>query len=135
MTKNLKNGFSLIELIVAMTIVMVVTMVGVVSYQGANRKARDGKRKADLEKIRVALEIYRQENDYYPETADSDLVPDYLQGWPDDPRNNSYYYLRGVGTLYSYAIYAQMEGTGETNGYYGENCGDEGVCNYRVNNP
>ena len=135
--KNFQLGFSLIELVVVMTIIMVVAMVGVVSYQGASRKARDGKRKADIEKIRVALELYRQENNYYP-VAGSDLVSDYLQSWPEDPRNYSYYYARGVGTSYAYDVYAQMEGAGETNGTYSENCGvgdSVGVCNYQTSNP
>jgi len=127
-------GFSLIELVVVMTIIMVIAAVGIVSYQGANRKARDGKRRADVEKIRIALELYRQENNYYP-VAGSDLVSDYLQIWPSDPKDNSYYYARGVGTSYAYYVYAQMEGLGETNGSYGGDCGGEGVCNYRMANP
>jgi len=133
--KKCKKAFSLIELIVVITIIMVVSMIGIVSYQGANYKARDGKRMSDLEKIRVALEMYRQEYGYYPLSASSSLVSDYLQSWPEDPKGGSYYYNRSIGTSYSYTIDAQVEGVGDTTGSYGDNCGSSGICNYRVTNP
>ena len=56
---NKKNGFTLIELIVVVTIIAVLTVVGVISYSGTNRKARDSRRMADLEKVRIALELYQ----------------------------------------------------------------------------
>ena len=48
-----KKGFTLIELIVSITIIAVLTVAGVISYGGANKKARDNRRMADLEKIRI----------------------------------------------------------------------------------
>lgn len=125
-----RNGFSLIELIVVITIILVVTTIAAVSYSGTNNRARDSRRMADLEKVRMALELYRQQNSSYP-AATSSLVPNFLQAWPNDPRGYSYYYLRG-STVYTYTLDARMEDVGVT-GNYGSNCG--GICNYRVTNP
>lgn len=130
--KKKKNGFSLVELIVVITIIAVITAVGVISFSGTNKKSRDSRRMADLEKIRMALEIYRQENGIYPSNSSS-LSPTYIQAWPTDPKSYTYYYLRGVGSSYTYALDAQMENVGSTNGSFGANCG--GTCNYRVTNP
>ena len=45
MEKNKKSAFTLIELLVVMTIIMVITVIGMVNYGGANKKSRDAKRK------------------------------------------------------------------------------------------
>lgn len=64
--KTSKKGFTLIELLVAMTIVAVLMGLALISYQGARKIARDGKRKTDLEQIRGALEMYRADEGEYP---------------------------------------------------------------------
>lgn len=125
-----RKGFTLIELIVTITIIMVISAVAAVTFTGTNTKARDSRRMADLEKVRTALELYRQANGLYPGTT-TPLISDYLQSWPKDPKNFSYYYA--VGTSYTYTLDAQMEDLGSTTGSYGANCG--GTCNYRVTNP
>lgn len=61
-----KRGFTLIEILVAVMIFAVVASIVVVNFRAANRRARDGRRQSDLEKIRTALEVYREENDEYP---------------------------------------------------------------------
>lgn len=120
----------MIELIVVVTIMALLTVIAIVSYSAAGKKSRDSKRASDLEKIRVALELYRQEKGSYPDEVDL-LSPDYLQEWPQDPKNYSYFY--SLATPYSYAVYGQMEDLGSTNGTYGDNC--TGTCNYKLVNP
>lgn len=63
--KNFK-GFTLIELLVAITIISIIAAVGFTSYNAAQVRGRDAKRKQDLRAIAVALEIYRQKNGRYP---------------------------------------------------------------------
>jgi len=130
--KEREKGFTLIELIVVVTIIAVMTVVAVVNYGSTSKRARDGRRESDLQKVAMALEMYKQENNIYPATY-SGLVSEYLQAWPSDPKGYSYYYARGVGSSYTYNIYAQMEDVGSTNGSYGNNC--TGTCNYRISNP
>lgn len=62
------RGFTMIELLVAATILAVLSAIGLVSFQSANIRARDGKRKADLEQARSGLELYRSDIGYYPKS-------------------------------------------------------------------
>ena len=54
-------GFTMIELLVATTILALLATIGIVSYTASSAKARDGKRKADLSQVRTALEMYRSQ--------------------------------------------------------------------------
>ena len=128
-------GFTLIELLVAVTIIGVLTVLGTLSYQKTNQKARDGRRKADLEQIRTALEIYRTDTSDSTYAIDLvDLVPDYMQTAAADPKGFVYYYVP-AGNLRSYSLCAHLEADADTDSYCGQgnNCG--GTCNYRVTNP
>lgn len=66
MLKKRQRGFSLIELVVVMSIIVLLSGVGFVSYTNANKATRDSKRKTDLEQIRSSLEFYRTEIGNYP---------------------------------------------------------------------
>lgn len=59
------NGFTMIELLVVTTIIVVLTTIGLVSFQSTTRNARNAKRKADLEAIRSALVLYRSDEGEY----------------------------------------------------------------------
>jgi len=63
-----KNGFSMIELLVVTTIMIVLTTIALVSYRAATQNARNSKRKADLETVRQALVLYRSDEGNYPIT-------------------------------------------------------------------
>jgi len=64
-----KNGFTLVELIVVIAIIGVLVSLGYTNYQTSLARARDGKRKGDLEQIRSALEMYRTDKGYYPKCS------------------------------------------------------------------
>jgi len=135
-----KNGFTLIELMVVITIIAVITAVGIVSYSASSLKSRDGRRMADIEKIRLALELYKQDKGVYPPaTADNkaNIPATYLQVWPSDPKPASYFYIYSVGGSYTYTLGAYMENLGSTNSPVFGNCGVLGTdrCNYKTNNP
>jgi len=61
-----RSGFSMIELLVVTTIIIVLTTIGLVTYQSTGVNARNGKRKADMETVRQALVLYRVEQGTYP---------------------------------------------------------------------
>lgn len=114
-------GFTMVELMVTMTIMMVLTAIGVVSFQQASLKSRDNRRVADLEKIRVALGLFSQESGTtYPTEANLEtvLVPKYLKSMPTDPKaGNVYKYVLdplNSGNKYTYALLANMESDGST---------------------
>jgi len=129
------GGFTLIELIVTMTVIAVLTTLAMISFGGTNKRARDGRRVSDLQKIAIALEMARQVGNTYPVTSDSLVTGGYIQSWPTDPKNYIYYYVRP--TNYTYTVSAYMEDLGSTNGTgsYGNNCGAPGNCNYQIVNP
>lgn len=115
MNKKIKSkGFTLIELIVVITIIAVLTVVAMVSYTGAGKRARDGRRVSDLEKIRIALEMYRQNvGSSYPATL-STLVPNYIQVLPNDPKGVGVSYVYSH-TGYTYTVRATVEDPGSSN--------------------
>lgn len=74
-TDNRKlNGFSLIELLVVITIIAVLIGAGTFSWNNAQKKSRDNSRKADLKTIQQALEAYLQENGKYPGSAAGKII-------------------------------------------------------------
>ena len=138
--KRKNKGFTLIELIVSITIIAVLTVVGVVSYGGASKKARDSRRIADLEKIRIALELYRQDvGSSYPltDTLSTVLVPKYIQAIPIGPKGESYSsgYFRETNYMYRICTFVEEVGstTADISGCSGLPAGYVGY--YKVKNP
>lgn len=144
-TKNklLNNGFTLIELLVTMGIIAILVSLSIFALQSARESARDAKRKADLEVIRTALELYRADCGHYP-NANANQVPNpltgtgscsgntYMQEVPEDPvSGNIYRYNRSSNT--SYTLCAFLEGGGSDAGC--GSCGSAGACNYKTTNP
>lgn len=56
-----RRGFTLIELLIVIAIIAILATIVVVSYIGAQAKSRDNKRKADVQIIASAYQIYNQE--------------------------------------------------------------------------
>jgi len=134
----MKNkGFTLIELLVAMTIASVLMGLALVSYQGARKSARDGRRKADLEQIRSALEMCRADTGSYPTGIYNDITcggQTYLSGTPKDPiTQDSYYYSRADDNNYTLCAYLEAGGVSGSCG--SADCGSGRTCNYKVTNP
>jgi len=137
-------GFTLIELLVAMAIFAMMMAVALVAYQGTRKSARDGKRKADVEQIRSALEMYRADEGVYPPgtlSTDSVIASDtgtYLTIPPDPDSDNRKYYYTNLGSG-SYAVCASLEIPGSGAADCGGNVCQAGtlnvLCNYEVKNP
>ena len=129
-------GFTLIELIVVISIIGILAALTMASYSTAQRQARDTQRKNDLAQYRNALENYasahdglytartgRQEADTYP--CDK-LKPDFMSDCPSDPGSFTYYYrtnrtngASGADTATQYVLWVELE----TGGYW-EVCSD-----------
>lgn len=78
------KGFTLVEILVAITIVAVLAAVGIVIFGGVQSKARDSRRSQDLEAIVNALEGKRQAGSiYYAALIDGDFASGSV---PVDPR-------------------------------------------------
>lgn len=141
---NKTKGFTLIELLVVVTIITILTAVGLTNYSSFTKKARDSRRKADLEAIRGALELYRADEGVYPDTLDladcgegteiSNGPNIYMTNIPCDPSNpdeeSSYIYNRTNPLQYTLTACLEIDpgsGTG---------CASCGELNaYCVKNP
>jgi general secretion pathway protein G len=79
-----QSGFSLVELIVVVTIIGILAGVAVVNVRFAQRKAREGVLKDNLFQMRKAIDNYYADKQKYPQTL-QDLVPNYIRKIPPDP--------------------------------------------------
>lgn len=60
------TGFSLIELLVVLAVIVLLSLIGVVVFSSMVRNARDQQRMRDLNVVKQALEMYRNDAGYYP---------------------------------------------------------------------
>ena len=73
MKKIKKNlGFSLIELLVVISIIGVLTAVLMMNLVGARERARDSQKIQDLNNLKSALRMYYNDNQTYP--ADKSII-------------------------------------------------------------
>lgn len=137
----MRKGFTLIEVLVAVTIIAVLVSIGVVSYGSVNKRSRDAKRKGDVEQMRSALEMYRADYGSYPDPSGSlawtdasglsaTLVSTYVPAIPSDPLSTQTYRYRAIN-LYSYCIGANLESEASITG----TCNPETGYNYGAKNP
>ena len=127
------KSFTLIEILVVATIIALLASGGAVVYTQLNRASRDAKRKADLEQIRAALEMYRSNNNqYYSGSFNNNCqnvnwLGSYLSSFPNDPRSPLYYYRCNISQSdYTLGAYLETGGRGSCG-----SCGDAN-CNYCV---
>ncbi len=73
---------------------------------------RDRTRKNDLKALELALELYYDDNGFFPESLAS-LTPDYVIRIPNDPLNPQYSYQYEMISPVSYALEAVIESEGD----------------------
>ncbi len=80
-----EGGFTLLELIVVMTIIGILATLAVPSFKSALKSAREAVLKEDLQVMRSAIDSYTMDKQKAPQSLD-DLVQDgYLKAIPTDP--------------------------------------------------
>lgn len=124
-SRQRRAGFTLIELMITISIIAIISAIGLVSYSKAQSLGRDAKRKQDLASLAVALELYYQKNKTHPPLPQDvggrgygsgldgcvssqlqSLVPNYINSLTEDPhflggysqpstQNWCYYYYKG----------------------------------------
>lgn len=137
-------GFTLVELLVVISVIGLLASVILISLNSARAKARDSRRKADLTQISKALELYYDTYGGYPTSAWNDSNPfagynvydslcqqanfaQFMPDCPNDPQypnvgcyNAEYAYMsdsfRAPGTPgKKYVLYATLEDQSTTN--------------------
>jgi type II secretion system protein G len=139
-----KHGFTLVELLITVSIIAILIAIGIASYTTINRQSRDTKRRSDMEQIRSALEMYRADNGWYPAAGsgswtlatnlESDLVTAYILAIPADPKSTQYYMYRATtsnnGHYYGYCLGGTLESEDPT-----DSCTPDTGQNFGIKNP
>lgn len=119
------KGFTLIEIMVVIALIGILAGLLLVSMQGARTSARDAQRRADLENIKSALEMFKSTCGEYPDftlptngsalSATCNGIPiTVLNSTPKDPISPIKWYTYDPSPTYkSYTLRAILE-SGET---------------------
>lgn len=139
-------AFTLIELLVVMTLIGLLVGISLFAMGGARESARDGSRKADLEAVRSALELYKADCDEYPAsvTFGGQLQGDgstgcpltniYMDEVPQDSLTGRNYTYTTTGPPYvTYTLCTALEDVTAADSDCTASCG--GTCSYHVDNP
>lgn len=120
-----KKAFTLVELLVVVTIIAILSVTAYMAMGGQTIKARDSKRIEDLSTIQTAFELYFVEFGRYPKTLESGLAtaPDwkvpkkYLSIIPTDPGSAEHSYVYTPDGTTTYEIAATLEVDGDPENY------------------
>ena len=101
---KLKRAFTLIELLIVITIIGILVSIAIASFASAQARSRDARRKGDLDAIKKALELAKGDTtggfypgcpsnatscvlDKTPPATNPELAPTYIASTPEDPKN------------------------------------------------
>ena len=134
------SAFTLIEILVVATIIIVLTTISIASFSTANKSARDAKRKSDLETIRQAMVLYKTQSatGVYPTGSYERIVTALIGGnflsppAPADPANGSDYSVDVTSTT-AFCFCDLMDVN--TRGNSGAACSFSATTHYCVRQP
>jgi prepilin-type N-terminal cleavage/methylation domain-containing protein len=89
-----QSGFSLLELLVVISIIGILTAIGAVGFVAAQKRGRDARRRGDIDAISKALEQYYSENTNYDGGAVNcnAAISENMNGsTPTDPKTGASY--------------------------------------------
>lgn len=119
----IKKGFTLIEMLVVISLIGILASLVLVSYTSTQKQARDTQRKSDLKQYQTALEQYANKNNglypAYPSgtNANGTLCTSYLAltSCPADPKDTPPYIYRYISdgttgaTATKYSFWTALE--------------------------
>ena len=82
------SGFTLIELIIVMTIIGLLTAIAIPSYLKSVQKAREAVLREDLHTMRSAIDSYTVDREQAPQGLEDLVQAGYLKSVPLDPMTN-----------------------------------------------
>jgi len=85
MRQKREQGFTLFELVIAMTIIVILIAASIPAYQSIQRKAKETIIKEDLRQMRRALDMFSADKEQLPQSLDDLVSAEYLHSIPIDP--------------------------------------------------
>ena len=80
-----QSGFTLLELMISMFIIIILLSVALPTYQRSVQNARETVLKENLFQIRRAIDQYAADKGKYPQSVDELVTAEYLREKPVDP--------------------------------------------------
>lgn len=84
-----QRGFTLIEMIIVITIIAILTSIAVPVYAGHLRHAHEAVLKQDLYTLRNAIDQYTQDKNKAPQDLNDLVTAGYVRAIPKDPFTSS----------------------------------------------
>jgi general secretion pathway protein G len=82
-------GFTLIELMVVISLIVILSSLGLVQYRHSIVYSQEAVLRDDLNKMRDAIDQYYADKNAYPESLDALVSDGYLRALPKDPFTRS----------------------------------------------
>jgi general secretion pathway protein G len=140
-----QKGFTLVELLVVISIMAILTVITVSQFTTAKKKAHDVQRKGDLGNLSKSLQMYFTDYGYFP-VADKGMIEGV--SWGGEFVDKDYVYMKvvpkenylkipycyateGVDKPKKYAIYAALENDQDSD-YNNQNNGNNYTCGGRA---
>jgi len=88
-TETGNSGFTLIELMVVLSIIVILATMGVTQYRTSITRSKEAVLKEDLFRLRDAIDQYYADKNAYPSSLDGLVSEGYLRKMPKDPFTDS----------------------------------------------
>lgn len=130
-------GFTLVEILVVVSIISVLIAVVYANFNGARQMSRDKVRQSSLKEVQLAIELYKSQNGSYPEPGCGattgwvgpgpgssfpacekyieGLVPEFMSALPVDPNQGDnpdrgfLYWVNPTRTAYKVLVWGTVE--------------------------
>lgn len=137
MKQKLAQGFTLVELLVVISIIGILSSLGLFTFTSSQMRARDAARKSDMKNIETALRIYFNDKGAYPASDATfhmracdpggnsvcqwgsiwQVAPTvYMQTLPKDPQSPNVNYRYTFVDADNYILQACLENSQDTGG-------------------
>ncbi len=80
-----ERGFTLVELMIVMTIIGILASIAIPSYIRSVQKAKEAVEREDLHTMRTAIDSYTVDKGKAPQSLDDLVQAGYLKSIPNDP--------------------------------------------------
>ena len=83
------SGFTLIELMVVISLIVILSSLGLVQYRHSIEHSQEAVLRDDLFKVRDAIDQYYADKNSYPDSLDGLVSSGYIRAVPKDPITKS----------------------------------------------